>query len=300
VTVDRERLLRDEEEGWARFRAAVGAVPPARAEEPTVTPDGWSPKDTIFHVAAWLDLCADVIGRIVDGTWDPSTAEEEDPAFVERANAERFARARAMTPQEAEASLARARERAREAFASMPEVTPDAWGWFEESGPMHYAKHVHDLAAFAAGTAPDPEVGPLLQAETDGWLELVAALDAIPPDRTTEPAPDGWSLRDGVHHLARWLETAADGIERNGSWYQAPPAPEDLIDEMNDGFLREAREVTPEQARERLERARTRIREALSSLASPSDDAKASFRWNTAEHYEEHLAMLRPFLPGAD
>ncbi|HEX6132182.1 MAG TPA: maleylpyruvate isomerase N-terminal domain-containing protein, partial [Actinomycetota bacterium] len=173
MTVDRERLLRDEEEGWARFRAAVAAVPPARAEEPTVTPDGWSPKDTIFHVAAWLDLCADVIGRIVDGTWDPSTAEEEDPAFVERTNAEQFERARAMTPREVEASLARARERAREAFASMPEVTPDAWGWFEESGPMHYAKHVHDLAAFAAGTAPDPEVGPLLQAETDGWLELV-------------------------------------------------------------------------------------------------------------------------------
>ncbi len=122
VTVDRERLLADEEAAWRRFerRRARRSSPRADAEDPTVTPDGWSPKDTSFHVAAWLELCADVCDRIAAGTWDPQTAEEETPAFVDRVNAEQFDRARAMTPQEVEVRLARARDRAREAFAALP------------------------------------------------------------------------------------------------------------------------------------------------------------------------------------
>ena len=42
---------------------------------------------------------------------------------------------------------ARATRRA-ERSATLPEVTPEAWEWFEESGPLHYAKHVKDLEAW--------------------------------------------------------------------------------------------------------------------------------------------------------
>ena len=31
---------------------------------------------------------------------------------------------------------------------TLPDMTPDAWEWFEESGPLHYAKHVNDLEAW--------------------------------------------------------------------------------------------------------------------------------------------------------
>ena len=294
--MDRERLLADEAAGWRRFSDVVAAIPPSRAEDPTVTPDGWSPKDTTFHVAAWLELCADVCDRIAAGTWDPETAEEETPAFVDRLNAEQFDRARAMTPQEVEVRLARARERAREAFAALPEMTRDAWGWFEESGPMHYAKHVHDLAAFSAGVRSDPEVGPLLQAETDAWLDLVAALDALPADAFTRAAADGWSPRDALHHLVRWLELSAPAVEANRYWYERSlPAPDAVIDELNAGFLVEAAAEMPEldDLRVELERVRRRMREALSGLTAPTVDAKRTFAMNTIEHYAEHVATFR-------
>jgi hypothetical protein len=296
MNVDRERLLADEAVGWRRFSDVVTAIPPSRAEDPTVTPDGWSPKDTLFHVAAWLELCADVCDRIAAGTWDPETAEEETLAFVDRINAEQFDRARAMTPHEVEVRLARARERAREAFAAQPEMTRDAWGWFEESGPMHYAKHVHDLAAFSAGVRSDPEVGPLLQAETDAWLELVAALDAVPADAFTRAAVDGWSPRDALHHLVRWLELSTPAVEANRYWYEGSvPAPGAVIDEMNADFLAEAATdaAREEGLRVELERVRTRMREALSGLTAPSDDAKRTFAMNTIEHYAEHVATFR-------
>jgi hypothetical protein len=299
--MDRERLLADEASGWERFGTVVAAIPPGRAEDPTVTPDGWSTKDTLFHVAAWLELCADVCDRIAEGTWDPSTAEEETPGFVDRVNAEQFARARAMTPQEVEVRLARARERARDAFAALPEMTLDAWGWFEESGPMHYAKHVHDLAAFSAGVQSDPEVGPLLQAETDAWLELVAALDAVPADAFTRTAPDGWSPRDALHHLVRWLELSTPAVEANRYWYDgAVPAPDAVIDERNARFLAEAAAENPpvERLRPDLERLRTRMREALSGLTAPSDEAKRTFALNTIDHYAEHLATFRGVVGG--
>ena len=292
--MDGERLLADEAAGWERFREVVAAIPPERAEDPTVTPDGWSPKDTLFHVAAWLELCADVCDRIAAGTWDPSRADEETPEFVDRINAEHVARARAMTPQEVEERLARARERARTAFAGLPEMTADAWGWFEESGPMHYAKHVHDLAAFSAGVQSDPDVGPLLQAETDAWLELSAALDAVPPEAHATPAADGWSTRDALHHLVRWLELSAPAVEANRYWYEGGiPAPDEVIGAKNEAFLIEAETADVAQLRLELERARSRMREALSGLTSPTPEAKRTFELNTIQHYGEHVATFR-------
>lgn len=292
--MDPRRLLDEEAEAWERFSAVAGSIPHERAGEPTVTPDGWSPKDTLFHVAAWLELCADVCEQISAGTWDPATAEEETPAFVDRINAEQFARARAMTPQEVEVRLARARERARDAFAAIPTVTTDAWGWFEESGPMHYAKHLHDLTAFAAGTTSDPEVGPLLQAETDAWLELVAAIEAVPDGAWDDPGTDGWAPRDALHHLVRWLDIAGAAVAENRTWFAGGgPAPDHVVDEMNERLLAEAPSADVRTLREELGRVRTRMREGLANLVSPSAEAKRSFRRNTVEHYPEHLGTFR-------
>jgi hypothetical protein len=299
--VDRQRLLDDEAAGWERFRAVAAQIPAERAEDPTVTPDGWSPKDTLFHVAAWLELCADVCDRIAAATWDPATAEEETPAFVDRINAEQFDRARAMTPQEVEERLARARERARTAFAELPDMTRDAWGWFEESGPMHYAKHVHDLVAFRQGVQSDPDVGRLLQAETDGWLELIEALDAVPPGSATAATADGWSPRDALHHLVRWLELSTPAVEANRYWYDGSvPAPDHVIDERNERLLAEVRAEDPtiDELRRELEAVRARMREALSGLTVPGDDAKRTFELNTIEHYAEHVVTFRGAVGG--
>jgi len=46
------------------------------------------------------------------------------------------------------AGFLEARRRMVEAFGALDVVTPEAVEWFEESGALHYAKHVDDLRAF--------------------------------------------------------------------------------------------------------------------------------------------------------
>jgi hypothetical protein len=68
VTVDVRRLLDEEERRWLELTEVLGDVPPERFDEPTVTPEGWSPKDVMYHVAAWAEEAASVLGRIAAGT----------------------------------------------------------------------------------------------------------------------------------------------------------------------------------------------------------------------------------------
>jgi Mycothiol maleylpyruvate isomerase N-terminal domain len=107
-----------------------------------VTPEGWSPKDVMFHVGAWMADCGLQLERMRAGSFDP---EEETRETIERRNAEWFELSRSMDPHEVRVEFGAARQRMVEEFGSMPEITPEAWEWFEESGPLHYAKHVTDL-----------------------------------------------------------------------------------------------------------------------------------------------------------
>ena len=43
------------------------------------------------------------------------------------------------------AELEAARVSARLRFGSLTRITPEAWSWFQESGPLHYAEHAADL-----------------------------------------------------------------------------------------------------------------------------------------------------------
>ena len=108
----------------------------------------------LAHVAGWLDECGDVLERKAAGTWDRDEPTED----VEELNRAQVARAAALTWSQAEEAVAAARVRARAAWEALPEMTAEAWSWFEESGPNHYAKHVHDLTAWLVGSTPGSEV----------------------------------------------------------------------------------------------------------------------------------------------
>ena len=140
-----ERLLEQEELAWQRFHAVLAAIPPGRFEEPTVTEAGWSAKDVVFHVGAWLADCARVLERIRNGTFDRAA---EDALDLDLLNAEGFEISRPMAPADVRVMCESARNEARLVFGSLPEMSPEAWEWFEESGPLHYAKHVGDLEAW--------------------------------------------------------------------------------------------------------------------------------------------------------
>ena len=282
--MDRQRLLDEEQGGWERLVAALSAVDPSRRDERTVTPDGWSAKDSAFHVTWWLDECARALEAIGEGRPVPG-----DERSLDELNAAHVERARTLDWEAVLGALVAGRGRMRAAFSVLPEVTADAWSWFEESGPMHYAKHTHDLRAWASGVASDPEIGQLLGREQATWVGFAQALDAVVTP--TRPGRDGWAAVDVATHLAAWVATAADAVVRNDDWTDLTGAARAvLIDQRNDDLL-----ATPGdwfETRAALEAARARLRDGLAALPAPSAAAKRMFRANTLEHYEEHLAQL--------
>jgi hypothetical protein len=144
VIVDVERLLTAEDAGWRDLHEVFAAVPEGRFDEPGVTPEGWSPKDTMFHVGAWLAMCTAVLERIRAGSGD------EDDMTTEARNAAWFAMSRELDAGTVRAEMEAARVCARRCFGSLAEVTPEARSWFEESGPLHYAEHAKDLRDWLA------------------------------------------------------------------------------------------------------------------------------------------------------
>jgi hypothetical protein len=141
--VDVEGLLTAEEAGWRALHATFDRLTPGLMERPGLTDDGWTAKDLVFHVGAWLAECGLQLERIRMGTYtDPDQDTDElNRRFVEIS--------RTMDLDTVFAELHAARNRALQAFGELPEVTPDAWEWFEESGPLHYEEHRKELEAWA-------------------------------------------------------------------------------------------------------------------------------------------------------
>ena len=285
---DRERLLADEEAGAARFDAAMGRIPEDRRADPTVTPDGWTPITLAAHMGGWLDECGETLERMIAGTWDP----EEPTEPVDDLNRAQVARAAALTWSEAQEAVAAARTRARAAWQALPEITPDAWSWFEESGPNHYAKHVHDLTAWLDGRTSDPDVGRLLQDDAEGWVAFVSLIDGIADPTAREV--EGWSVVDVCHHVAVWTTRGAQCIEHNAGWGLPWETDADLpTDEVNAGILAASRSMTFGEARLELDDARARLRAAFTALGEPAQGTKEVFRECTVDHYDEHVPMLQ-------
>ena len=148
--MDTEGLLADEERGWLALTEVFGDVPPDRFDEPTVTGEGWSPKDVMYHVAAWSEEAAKVLGRIAAGTH-----RESDPD-IQALNDEWFEEGRGLGEDFVRIRFAKERVAMRQVFSQLSEVDANAWEWFEESGPRHYAEHLLDLRSFLERGADRP------------------------------------------------------------------------------------------------------------------------------------------------
>jgi len=132
-------MLLEEDQAWRRLHILLRSIPTDRLDEPTVTTDGWSPKDVMFLIGAWLAEAARQLERIREGTYRP---QEET---VDELNSAWFALSRTLDVPTARAELESARVIARDALGALSTLTPDARGWFEESAWLHYSKHVIDL-----------------------------------------------------------------------------------------------------------------------------------------------------------
>ena len=145
----REDLLRREAEGWERLASLVAELTPGQLEHRGLTPDGWSVKDLLWHVAFWCDDTARALDDMRAGTWDRVDPSRE-AGWTDRVNGEQLERSRTMGLAQVRASWLEGRRRMLEAFGALEEVTPEADEWFEEAGPSHAAAHLPDLEAWVA------------------------------------------------------------------------------------------------------------------------------------------------------
>lgn len=140
--MDVAALLRSEDEGWLELTEAFGGVPSDRFGKASLNDDGWSPKDAMYHIAAWTEEAAKILGRIAAGT------HRETRLDIDRMNHEWLEVGRGLDDDVVRIRFAKGRVAMRQAFTRLSEVDPVAWEWFEESGPRHYEEHLPDLRAF--------------------------------------------------------------------------------------------------------------------------------------------------------
>jgi len=148
--MDLEGLLAADESGWKELVELFAQIPANRFEEPTVTPEGWSPKDVMFHIAAWMADAGRQLERMRAGTFDPA---EETPASIQERNGQLFESSKAMEPSDVRIEFFSAHQRMCEELGEMPELRPEAVEWFEESGPLHYVQHSKDLRGWLGDAA---------------------------------------------------------------------------------------------------------------------------------------------------
>ena len=141
--MDREEMLRREDEAWRGFAAAAGSVAPDRRDVEGVVP-GWSVHDLVWHVGYWAGYAADVIERDRAGETDlePAGSQLDDAAIL--------AAGRGMRWDEVVARAAQSHDRVRAAFASSPSPGEVALRWFSEDTFDHYDEHAAEIRALVA------------------------------------------------------------------------------------------------------------------------------------------------------
>ena len=136
------RELPGEAEAWQRLHAAIDRVTPEMAEEVGYFEEGWTAKDAIGHVGAWMARGATVLRQIASGTY---RADEID---VDAENARYLEALRDIPLETIHLQVAAAHAELLRAWTQLPEVTPDAAYWVHKSGPEHYAEHLPRLESW--------------------------------------------------------------------------------------------------------------------------------------------------------
>lgn len=145
MDAEAERLAAEEDAAWVALHAAFERVPPERSEEPRLTPEGWSPKDVMFHVAAWCAEAANQLERMRMGTYVSA------PIDIEAQNREWFEISKGLDVPTVTAEFHAARTRMRQEWCELceqGEVTPNAIEWFVETGHVHFNEHLRELLAW--------------------------------------------------------------------------------------------------------------------------------------------------------
>ena len=139
-----------------------------------------------------------------------------------------------------------------------------------------------------------------LDSAHDAFHELLTRVDA---ELVAVPGVmEDWSVRDIVHHVAVWCDHGSEaiGLAASGRGAEFAYSTADT-DEMNERYLAEGRDIAPNEALRREERAfarfRTQIAELdpvlLSQRLGNGDTVEEVIVYDGPEHYTEHSEHLR-------
>jgi len=139
----------------------------------------------------------------------------------------------------------------------------------------------------------------LRKAEDDGWHELHALIDSLPPEYVDRAGyfEEGWSAKDLLAHVGAWLAQAGVALEQIGSGTYRPN--EIDVDALNGRYLEALRELPFDVIRAQADASRTRMLIAAAGVTAPDDEAAFWLRKAGPDHYAEHLPRLREWVKEA-
>ena len=136
-----------------------------------------------------------------------------------------------------------------------------------------------------------------IDAERDGWYELLELVRRLTPEERLEPGyydDPAWTVRDVVAHLGTWQAEAEEQLERLGAGTYAG---HDIdVDALNAVFLEAMTGQPWDVAWVQAQAGRTRMIAEWWSLGEPSDEAAWWIRKSGSDHYAEHLERLREWV----
>ena len=204
-------LRKAEEDGWQELHALVDSLPADSVERPGYFEEGWSAKDLVAHIGAWLAQAGVALEQIGSGTYRPNEIDVDalNGRYLEALRELPFDVIRA----QADAS------RTRMLIAAAGVTSPDDQTafWVRKAGPDHYAEHLPRLRDWVkeAGSRGTP-VGPALVPEGVD-LDAVEARRAELVARYLKPAGERpESSARGVHHIA----LISSDVEQTIRFYQ--------------------------------------------------------------------------------
>jgi hypothetical protein len=148
------------------------------------------------------------------------------------------------------------------------------------------------------GGAGPATVGDVLARVDRSWRAFRALVAAYPRERIDEPIARGWTRKHMLAHVAAWHDLSTTrllGLAKTGE----PQPLGDDVDAFNARVARAAVGRTSGEVVDSLDASFSRLRRQIAQLTD--DQLAAHGGWaieliagNTYDHYDEHLADVRP------
>ncbi|MGH2794925.1 MAG: hypothetical protein ACRDKG_11545 [Actinomycetota bacterium] len=136
---EKDEILATESDDWSQIHRLIDSLSPEQAAKPSYYPEGWSAKDALGHIGAWLAEAGMVLEQIYAGSYRP------DEIDIDAMNAKFLEAMRDVPFDGIRAQAMAARTRMLRALSALPEVTEEALQWVRKSGSDHYREHLARL-----------------------------------------------------------------------------------------------------------------------------------------------------------